>query len=119
VCAVSPAASCNRHGPLTSSCLPQIARNIRTKSDSLISLSREEAAGPRSNRRRRVPQDDVRISTRTELRPPLRPLPRQPPFSDSKSPNSTQSRLILKTLHLDRRLTPLYSLMTPRTSLDP
>jgi len=87
------------------------ARNIHMKLVSQISLSLEEAAGPRSNRRRLARQDDVRILTKTE---PRHPLQRQPRLNDLMNQIFTQSRLRFKTLRLNKRSIPLYSLTTPR-----
>ena len=92
----------------------QIALSIRTRLVSRTSLSREEAAGPRSNRRKPVQQDDVRTLNRTGLRPPPRRSSLQERFSISRNQISIRSHLISKTLRLNKRLTPLYSLTTPR-----
>lgn len=88
------------------------------KSASLIYLSHEEVAGPRSNKRRLSRQGVVpmfRID-RTAPRFPLRRPPRRPRFLDSRNRNLTRSHPKSKTRHRpNKRLTPLYSpTTTPR-----
>jgi len=89
----------------------QIARSIHMRLESRTSHSHGEVAELRSNKRRLVRQDGVRMLIRAELRRPLQRFSRQPHL---KNQISTQSRLRFKTLRLNKRLIPLYSFTTPR-----
>jgi hypothetical protein len=98
-------------------CVFKIVRSTHMKLASRISLSREEVAAPRSNKRRLARRDVVPMlrmvatAPRSLLRRPLH----QPRFLDLKNRVLTRSHLNFRTHHNpNKRLTPSYSLTTPR-----